>query len=63
MSALLKEEVDFPEMVQANVRSWKQKSNVNMKGQQAVKTTTRFIKFKDGTEDTLVKEETRKIDL
>ena len=46
-----------------NVRSWKQKSKVSVKGTEAMKVTTRFLKMKDGSEDTLTKEEPRKIEL
>ena len=61
MAEFLKEEVDFE--MPADVRSWKQKSKVNVKGQLATKVTTREIKFKNGNSDTLEKTETRNIDL
>ncbi len=61
VAQFIKEEVDF--QMPKNVRSWKQKAKVNVKGQLAIKITTRIVKFKDGSEDTLVKEDRKKIEL
>ena len=47
MKNFLKEDVDFE--MPPNVRSWKQKAKVNMKGMTATKITTRELKMKDGT--------------
>ena len=61
MKAFLKEEVEFE--MPPNVRTWKQKSKVSVKGAVATKTTYRELKMKDGSDDTLVKEETKEISL
>ena len=45
------------------VKSWKQKSRINVKGTTATKITTRTIRLKDGTEDTLTKEDVQEIEL
>ena len=61
MREFLKEDVEFE--MPPDVRSWKQKAKVNMKGQLATKITTRELKMKDGTNKELKKEETKVIDL
>lgn len=61
MTQFLKEEVEFD--MPPDVRSWKQKSRINVKGTTAKKITTRYIKLKDGTEDTLTKEDIAEIPL
>jgi len=43
------------------IRSWKQKSKVVMKGNVAVKVTTRMLRMKDGTEREVVVEENQEI--
>ena len=59
MKEFLKEDVDFE--MPPNVRSWKQRANVNMKGQIASKVTTRELRMKDGTTKELKKEQTKNI--
>ena len=61
MTQFLKQEVEFD--MPPDVRSWKQNSRINVKGTTATKITTRFIKLKDGTEDTLTKEDVAEIQL
>ena len=61
MTEFLREEVDFE--MPDGVRSWKQKSKINVKGTTATKVTTRTVRFGDGHEDTLVKEDIKEIPL
>ena len=43
--------------LESEIRSWKQKGKVVMKGNVAVKITTRMLRMKDGTEKEVVVEE------
>lgn len=61
MTEFLRQEVEFN--MPQGVKSWKQKSRINVKGTTATKITTRTIRMKDGTEDVLTKEDVQEIQL
>lgn len=62
VNLFLKRNVEFPEMP-ADVLSWKQNNKVVVQGDEAVKTVTRVCRLKNGTERTLTKQITKKLDM
>ena len=66
MDKYLHEDVQFEEAKansNENMQSWKQKAKISVKGMTATKTTTKTVKWKDGTSEDFVAIDTKELEI